>query len=213
MVIEGAGETKGTNVHFQSILQESKIDGNTTGEMGTDPSCGYTEVTEGPQQSGPTDKDGPAEKLSQLLGDKDKEWTATVEKQRPLRLLDLPVDVLKEIIKEVRFIHDLLLDHVLINIGHTYERSNFSRPDPLCSTQSGHSMHIFSIRYCLAGDADDFRAADRSRCADLWFVDLGYVTGYSCRNYSNLPILLLQPLREAEQVPNGWVAPRRARIS
>ena len=101
MVIEGASETKGNNVYFQSTLQESKIHGNTAGEMGTDQMCGYSEVTERPPLSGPTDKDSPAEKLSQLLGEKDKEWTATVEKQRPLRLLDLPVDVLKEIIKEV----------------------------------------------------------------------------------------------------------------
>ena len=103
MVIEGAGEAKGNIVHSQGTLQESKICGNTAGEMemGTDPTCGSSEVTEEPALSGPTVKDGPAEKLSQLLGEKDKEWTETVEKQRPLRLLDLPVDVLKEIIKEV----------------------------------------------------------------------------------------------------------------
>ena len=101
MVIEGAGETKGNNDYFQNTLQESKIHGNTTWEMGTDQMCGYSEVTERPPLSWATDKDSPAEKLSQLLGEKDKEWTATVEKQRPLRLLDLPVDVLKEIIKEV----------------------------------------------------------------------------------------------------------------
>lgn len=43
------------------------------------------------------------EKMSQLLGDKEKEWTA-ISENRPLRLLDLPVDILREIIKEVR--HD-----------------------------------------------------------------------------------------------------------
>jgi len=42
-------------------------------------------------------------KISSLLKDKEKEWTAVVENRKgPLRLLDLPMDVLKEIVKEVR---------------------------------------------------------------------------------------------------------------
>lgn len=42
-------------------------------------------------------------KLSKLLEGKEQEWTAVVEKQKagPLRLLDLPMDILKEIVKEV----------------------------------------------------------------------------------------------------------------
>jgi hypothetical protein len=45
----------------------------------------------------------PRAKISSLLKDKEKEWTAVVENRRgPLRLLDLPMDVLKEIVKEVR---------------------------------------------------------------------------------------------------------------
>jgi hypothetical protein len=40
-------------------------------------------------------------KISNLLKDKEQEWTAVVEKKGPLRLLDLPMDVLKEIVKEV----------------------------------------------------------------------------------------------------------------
>lgn len=44
-------------------------------------------------------KAGPA----RLLKGKEKEWAAVVEnKKGPLRLLDLPMDVLKEIVKEVR---------------------------------------------------------------------------------------------------------------
>ena len=43
----------------------------------------------------------PTEKMVQLLRGKEKEWAAAMEQKRPLRLLDLPVDVLKEIIKEV----------------------------------------------------------------------------------------------------------------
>lgn len=40
-------------------------------------------------------------KISYLLKDKEQEWTAVVDRQGPLRLLDLPIDVLKEIVKEV----------------------------------------------------------------------------------------------------------------
>jgi hypothetical protein len=44
----------------------------------------------------------PRTKISNLLKDKTQEWTAVKEKQGPLRLLDLPMDVLKEIVKEVK---------------------------------------------------------------------------------------------------------------
>lgn len=38
--------------------------------------------------------------MSKFLGDKEEEWAA-VTRNGPLNLLDLPVDVLKEIIREV----------------------------------------------------------------------------------------------------------------
>lgn len=40
--------------------------------------------------------------MSKYLGEKENEW-ATVSKKSPLNLLDLPVDILKEIIREVNF--------------------------------------------------------------------------------------------------------------
>ena len=40
-------------------------------------------------------------KISNLLKDKEQEWAAVAKKKGPLRLLDLPMDVLKEIVKEV----------------------------------------------------------------------------------------------------------------
>lgn len=39
--------------------------------------------------------------ISNLLKDKEQEWSAVVEKKGPLQLLDLPMDILKEIVKEV----------------------------------------------------------------------------------------------------------------
>jgi hypothetical protein len=40
-------------------------------------------------------------KLSKLLKGREEEWTAVAKKDGPLQLLDLPMDVLKEIVKEV----------------------------------------------------------------------------------------------------------------
>jgi hypothetical protein len=44
-----------------------------------------------------------AEKAALLrsLKGKEKEWVAVAEKKRPLQLLDMPVDILKEIIEKV----------------------------------------------------------------------------------------------------------------
>lgn len=39
--------------------------------------------------------------ISNLLKDKEREWAAVAAKKGPLKLLDLPLDVLKEIVKEV----------------------------------------------------------------------------------------------------------------
>jgi hypothetical protein len=63
--------------------------------------CGMATPT---SSSGKADKAGidARTKISNLLKDKAREWTAVVEKRNgPLRLLDLPMDVLKEIVKEV----------------------------------------------------------------------------------------------------------------
>lgn len=64
---------------------------------------------ETPQSSSllsPTIRAGPtmSEKTALLrsLKGKEKEWTAVAEKKRPLQLLDMPVDILKEIIEKVR---------------------------------------------------------------------------------------------------------------
>jgi len=41
--------------------------------------------------------------VSRTLKGKEKEWTAVAEKKRPLQLLDLPVDILREIVGHVSF--------------------------------------------------------------------------------------------------------------
>lgn len=44
----------------------------------------------------------PKQAIKRLLKGKEKEWSAVAEKKGPLRLLDLPVDVLRDIINQVR---------------------------------------------------------------------------------------------------------------
>ncbi|RDW74036.1 hypothetical protein BP5796_07478 [Coleophoma crateriformis] len=74
-------------------------------------------------------------KISSLLKDKEKEWTAVAEKKGPLRLLDLPMDVLKEIVKEVTHTNDLTalaLTHSALHnlaIPHIYSRFDIVWPD------------------------------------------------------------------------------------
>ncbi len=41
--------------------------------------------------------------VSRTLKGKEKEWAAVAEKKRPLQLLDLPVDILREIVGHVSF--------------------------------------------------------------------------------------------------------------
>lgn len=50
-------------------------------------------------RTGPTMSEKTA--LMRSLNGKEKEWTAVAEKKRPLQLLDMPVDILKEIIEKV----------------------------------------------------------------------------------------------------------------
>lgn len=43
----------------------------------------------------------PGAVISRLLQGKEKEWAAVADRKGPLQLLDLPVDILKEIVREV----------------------------------------------------------------------------------------------------------------
>jgi hypothetical protein len=56
------------------------------------------------------------------LKGKEKEWTAVAEKKRPLQLLDLPVDILKEIIEKVgNHIYHVHQRKVLMETASTHE--------------------------------------------------------------------------------------------
>ncbi|KAI9810824.1 MAG: hypothetical protein M1827_006031 [Pycnora praestabilis] len=77
----------------------------------------------------------PPSPISKFLKGKEKEWNAVAEKKGPLQLLDLPVDVLKEIIKEVTHTNDLTalaLTHSALHnltVPHIYSRFDIVWPD------------------------------------------------------------------------------------
>lgn len=48
-----------------------------------------------------SEEPNPKESISRLLKDKEKEWSDVAGKKGPLNLLDLPVDILKEIVHQV----------------------------------------------------------------------------------------------------------------
>lgn len=70
------------------------------------PAAIHTLDTQSSSLLSPTLRPGPtmSEKTALLrsLKGKEKEWTAVAEKKRPLQLLDMPVDILKDIIEKVR---------------------------------------------------------------------------------------------------------------
>lgn len=59
--------------------------------------------------------------ISSLLGDKQHEWNALTSKRGPLRLLDLPVDVLNLVIKEVCLQMHRLMRSTLMLTGHPHQ--------------------------------------------------------------------------------------------
>ena len=79
-------------------------------------SCNTSEVISHTKNANLTDSRGPqelaaesglmsftskAEKMRNLLKSKAEEWSAVVKRKKILQLLDLPLDILKDIVKEV----------------------------------------------------------------------------------------------------------------
>ncbi len=62
---------------------------------------GSTMLDSLPSEAGPRADGFVRKKLSKFLKGKEEEWTAVAQRKGPLQLLDLPMDVLKEIVKEV----------------------------------------------------------------------------------------------------------------
>ncbi|TVY21351.1 hypothetical protein LARI1_G001355 [Lachnellula arida] len=114
-------------------------------------------------------------KISSLLKDKEQEWTAVVEKKGPLHLLDLPMDVLKEIVKEVTHTNDLTalaLTHSALHnlaIPHIYSRFDIVWPDAHATTDP--RTGVDALTYGLA-----------TLCMGNVFTDHNREQSYTCMN-------------------------------
>ncbi|PMD39951.1 hypothetical protein L207DRAFT_583794 [Hyaloscypha variabilis F] len=118
----------------------------------------------------------PRAKISSLLKDKEREWTAVVENRKgPLRLLDLPMDVLKEIVKEVTHTNDLTalaLTHSALHnlaIPHIYSRFDIVWPDAHATTDP--RTGVDALTYGLA-----------TLCMGDVFTDHSLAQSFTCLN-------------------------------
>src|SRR2546421_10177748 len=92
--------------------------------------------------------------LARLLHGKEKEWSTIAEKSGPLQLLDLPIDILKEIVNHITHTNDLTslaLTHSALHalaIPQIYSRSDIVWPDAHAAldTRSG----VDALTYGLA---------------------------------------------------------------
>ena len=92
--------------------------------------------------------------LAKLLQGKEKEWAAVAERNGPLQLLDLPVDILKEIIREITHTNDLAslaLTHSALHelvIPCIYSRFDIVWPD--LHTAADTRTGVDALTYGLA---------------------------------------------------------------
>ena len=92
--------------------------------------------------------------LSKLLQGRAKEWSGVAEKSRPLQLLDLPLDILEAIIKEVTHTNDLTalaLTHSILHsltVPHIYSRFDIVWPEANPTVES--RIGVDALTYGLA---------------------------------------------------------------
>ncbi|MCJ1248512.1 hypothetical protein MMC30_005730 [Trapelia coarctata] len=95
-----------------------------------------------------------ADQMAQLLNGKEKEWAATAEKRGRLQLLDLPVDILREIIKEVTHTNDLtslaLTHSALHDLAIPYIYSRFDIVWPETQVTSDPRTGVDALTYGLS---------------------------------------------------------------
>ncbi|CZS91232.1 uncharacterized protein RAG0_01954 [Rhynchosporium agropyri] len=129
-------------------------------------------------------------KISQLLKDKEQEWTAVAEKKGPLRLLDLPMDVLKEIVKEVTHTNDLTalaLTHSALHglaIPHIYSRFDIVWPDAAATTdpRTGVDALTYGLATLCMGDI----FTDHSKAQSFACMNCGTENTTECTHGLNL---------------------------
>jgi hypothetical protein len=101
----------------------------------------------------PQAQEAAKERIARLLDGKEREWSAVIEK-KPLNLLDLPVDILKEIIQHLPHTNDLTslaLTHSALHtltVSHIYARFDIVWPDE--TSTSDQRSGVDALTYGLA---------------------------------------------------------------
>ncbi|KAK8049469.1 F-box domain-containing protein [Apiospora phragmitis] len=109
----------------------------------------------------------PIPSIARLLKEKKPEWEAVQTKKRPLYLLDLPVDILGLIVKEITHTNDLtslaLTCSTLYNLSvpHIYARFDIVWPDS--TMPSSESKGVDALTYGLSTLCLGSKFAQRSR--------------------------------------------------
>lgn len=125
--------------------------------------------------------------IKALLKEKLDEWTAVAQRTGPLRLLDLPMDVLKEIIKEVTHTNDLTslaLTHSALHnlaIPHIYSRFDIVWPDAHATTdpRTGVDALTYGLAtLCMGGDVF-------GQCSGQCFEHNYYCTSCGARKWTS----------------------------
>ncbi|KAI5926774.1 hypothetical protein F4810DRAFT_699470 [Camillea tinctor] len=123
-------------------------------------------LTESPHPETPS-CDPPMPTISRLLKGKSHEWEVIRSKTGPLNLLDLPVDILRLIVKEITHTNDLtalaLTNSTLYNLAvpHIYARFDIVWPD--ASMPTSESKGVDALTYGLSTLCLGSKFAHRSR--------------------------------------------------
>lgn len=115
------------------------------------------------------------EVVSRTLKGKEKEWAAVAEKKGPLQLLDLPLDILREIVGHVS-------PHQMIRISEfayslivaTYERPHLLSIVSFRPSFAYNTLHILQIRHRLARAIRHRADESRRRCINIWTVNASH---------------------------------------
>ncbi|KAF2760753.1 hypothetical protein EJ05DRAFT_435194 [Pseudovirgaria hyperparasitica] len=102
----------------------------------------------------PSEDQRPKGSISRLLKGKEKEWNEVAEKRGPLTLLDLPVDILKEIVHQLPHTNDLtslaLCHSALHSLAIPYIYSRFDIVWPDASTSNEPRVGVDALTYGLS---------------------------------------------------------------
>lgn len=102
-----------------------------------------------------TELDQGSSVISEYLRSKDPYWDNVQERTEPLNLLELPVDVLRLIVKEVRQscvirLPPLPSRYANLRLDYTHKRPHFSGAYKLDLSQPRHPAHLLALRYSMA---------------------------------------------------------------